>query len=246
MKVSINNICLENNQKKVIKNVSLEIDNRNVAIVGPIESGKTLIMKMISGIIPPTSGEILINGINMFDSKEDEIISVKKSISFTFQDGVFLSNLTILENLILPLNYHHPEITREEKIHIIEEYIERFQLPDLLSQRPAEVAPVRKKILAFIRAVVSKPKLLLMDDPLGNLDLQNQHRVLAEIKRLKEEGCNFLIATDSKEILFNLADDILIVKSGEVVCYDEKIKIMKSHDHAVQDIVTSCLGGYSR
>jgi len=198
--------------------VDLTLDaGKCVVISGYPESGRSLLLKLIAGIYLPDSGKITFKDKDIHGGNEDEIKKARSKIAYVFEAGVHLSNIIIRENLLLPLKFYYNDFNRKETEELIQYYIDYFNLGNLLDKRPAEVSIIKRKILNLIRALIQKPELLLLDEPLFNLDIRNQKLVISLLKKLKKNGMSLMIVCNSIDILKAVGDILVIMDNGSVI-----------------------------
>ena len=198
-------------QTVALDNVNLTIHRGDfVCIMGPSGSGKTTLLNAISTIDPPTKGKVLIEDKNIRKMGEIEIGNFRHQyLGFIFQKFNLLDNLTVFENIALPL-------TISKKINDLEieqrvfEIAAKVDIKELLDKYPTECSGGQCQRVAIARALITKPKLIIADEPTGNLDSENSHEILTILKRLNhEDGVTILmvthdpmIASYSKRLLF--------------------------------------------
>jgi ABC-type multidrug transport system ATPase subunit len=216
--LSVENVHWSSGETDILKGVDLDLNKGSTIVInGPAESGKSLLLKIIAGIEPPEMGSIKYNDLDLFKANEKDILEIRKKISVVFEDGVFLSNLVIQENMLLPFKYHYDDYNQDSLIHRINHYLEFFGLPDILQERPASVSRGYLKLLSFIRAVITDPELIIIDNPYFNLELINQKKVEIFLEEQKEKQTSMLIASGDKGLIKKLADDLIIIKDGSIV-----------------------------
>jgi ABC-type multidrug transport system ATPase subunit len=178
-----------------------------------------IILKSLCGLYDLVSGEVsygneIVNPIHVFNSQ-----SVRKKISFVFRSGGLLSNLSVLENLFLPLDFHYPEKTQEEKISKIMEYIDKFEiLNSILQKRPAQLSVHENKLVLIIRGYITEPKIILYDEPTDGLDIRSRRLVIKEIlKKRREKDCLQIFSTHFENEIIKYSDSLLIIDEGKLV-----------------------------
>ncbi len=186
-------------------------------ILAPVEERISFLIKIIGGITEPQSGRTLVNGVDLLNDSPEKIREVRKTISFVFDRGGMLSNLSVLENLMLPLDYYFPAMSSDLKREKINWFFHYFSLnPKLLSERPAKLHPQIYKMLLLVRAFLPEPKILLYDNPLGDLEQNFKKKIFAYISELKKQQLTQIFVSTS-DILFELSDVNLVFKSGDYV-----------------------------
>ena len=189
-----------NAQVQALRGVSLSIHRGEIlSIMGPSGSGKSTCMNMIGCLDRPTKGDVIINGRNTATMNENELATFRnKTVGFVFQQYFLLPNLTVLENVMLPLRYQ--KIPIEERRERAEEALVRIGLADRLTHKPNELSGGQRQRVAIARATVTKPMLILADEPTGALDSETGHSVLDLFQEINAEGTAIVIVTHDPEI----------------------------------------------
>ncbi|NIM15573.1 MAG: ATP-binding cassette domain-containing protein [Candidatus Aminicenantes bacterium] len=218
VKVSHLNLSVDGMQICPDTNLSLK-RHRGYLIAGPIEKANVFLLRVIGGIHPPQyhhqQARVLFQGLDMYESRESVIKEIKKKIAFVFCEGTLISNLTIKENLLLPLQYHYPGYDDAAVMEKINEDFNYFGIPDVLQKRPAEISYDVRKKLAFIRASLQEPELILMDKPLFNLDEHERDQVIQYLENLKSNGITFTIFSRCVSVLEPLIDEAILLEEGK-------------------------------
>lgn len=187
-----------------------------VAILGKSGSGKSTLLNLISGIEPPDSGEIWLNGQNLSNLDEhNRTLFRRNNIGFIFQFFNLLPTLTVLENVILPLELTglSPERARQSAHPLLQ----AVGLFDRLDAYPDRLSGGEQQRVAIARALVHNPMLVLADEPTGNLDEDTGFQVLSLMDRLtRQAGKNLILVTHSPEAA-SLADRIIFLRDGKLV-----------------------------
>jgi len=194
-----------------LENVTLTIEQGEfIAVVGPSGSGKSTLLHVIGGLIHPDSGQVLFRGKDIYKltNKETNIYR-RKNVGFVFQQFHLMPYLTVYENIKMA------EVKWLNKQNI-EDYLEKCAILPLRNKYPSELSVGEKQRTAFIRAIISKPDVLLADEPTGNLDPENSSILLALIEEYhKDGGTVILVSHDSDTEKF--ANRIIKLHSGEIV-----------------------------
>jgi putative ABC transport system ATP-binding protein len=182
---------------KALNNISLSIaDGEFVSIMGPSGCGKTTLLNILGLIETPTSGQYLLDNKVVSDLSERNRTTIRKdNFSFVFQSFNLIDDLTIKENIELPLIYQKiPSLVREKSVN---EIIERFNLKHRADFFPNELSGGQQQRAAIARAVVSKPRIILADEPTGNLDSTHGEEVIQLLTKLNEGGTTIIMVTHS-------------------------------------------------
>ena len=164
------------------------------ALMGPSGSGKSTLMNILGCLDRPTSGIVEIGGKETAKMTEKELAVLRnKTIGFVFQQYHLLPNMTVLENVMLPLRYQGVE--RIKRIALAKEALEHVDMGDRLSHGPNELSGGQKQRVAIARAMVTKPHIILADEPTGALDSKTGAQVLNLFKKINESGTTIVIVT---------------------------------------------------
>lgn len=189
-----------NTKVQALRGINLSIHQGEIlSIMGPSGSGKSTCMNMIGCLDRPTKGNVIINGRNTATMNENELAAFRnKTVGFVFQQYFLLPNLSVLENVMLPLRYQRIPI--EERRERAEEALVRIGLADRLTHKPNELSGGQRQRVAIARATVTKPALILADEPTGALDSETGHSVLDLFREINAEGTTIVIVTHDQEI----------------------------------------------
>ena len=202
-----------NTQVQALRGINLSIHKGEIlSIMGPSGSGKSTCMNMIGCLDRPTEGSVIIDGKNTATMNENELAAFRnKTVGFVFQQYFLLPNLNVLENVMLPLRYQ--KIPLEQRRERAEEALVRMGLSDRLTHRPNELSGGQRQRVAIARATVTKPALILADEPTGALDSETGHSVLDLFQEINSTGTTIVIVTHDLEI-GQTAQRMIKIKDG--------------------------------
>ena len=191
-------------------------DGEMVAIVGPSGSGKSTIMNMITGIDRPTAGSVTVDGRRIDQMSEEELAIWRGwRVGVVFQFFQLLPTLTALENAMLPLDFARKG-SKHERFRIAKHNLELVGLGDKLDHLPAELSGGEQQRVAIARALASDPKLIIGDEPTGNLDTQTAAEMFELLQRLNNEGKTVLYVTHDLGLAAR-ASRMVTIRDGLVV-----------------------------
>ena len=232
-----------NNITKALNNISFTVnDNEFLAIMGASGSGKTTLLNTISTIDTVTSGNIIINGIDITNLNEEELSNFRKeNLGFVFQDFNLLDTLTIKENIALSLIINKEDKTKIDDLVL--DISKKFGISDILSKYPYEVSGGQKQRCACARALINSPKLILADEPTGALDSRNARVLLETFKEMNEELKATILMVTHDAFSASFASRVLFIKDGKI--FNEIIKGKKTRGEFYDEIidVLTLLGG---
>ena len=184
------------NEVRALQGVSFEIEQGEfLSIMGPSGSGKSTCMNMIGCLDRPTSGLVEINGKQTSKMTEKELAVLRnQTVGFVFQQYHLIAGMNVLENVMLPLKYQHLEVAKRKIL--AEAALESVGLSERIHHRPHELSGGQKQRVAIARAMVTKPKILLADEPTGALDSVTGKQVMELFRKInQEEGTTIIIVT---------------------------------------------------
>ena len=200
----------------VLKDINLDVDaGEYVAIMGPSGSGKTTLMNIIGCLDLPTSGEYLLNGIDIALNNDAKLSDVRlKNIGFVFQSFHLLPRQTALDNVALPLLY--AGVSKKERNKIAYAALERVGLADRTDFKPSQLSGGQCQRVAIARSIVNNPQILLADEPTGALDTASGEQIMELFKKLNSEGVTVVMITHEHQIA-KQAQRILYIRDGRFV-----------------------------
>ncbi|SDG59843.1 ABC transporter ATP-binding protein [Desulfosporosinus hippei] len=200
---------------QALANVSFSVEEGEyAAIMGESGSGKTTLLNILASLDKPTSGEVLLKGKGLTTIKEKEISAFRReNLGFVFQDFNLLDTFSLQDNIFLPLVLSGKSY--EEMSRRLEPIARKLGIGDILAKYPYEVSGGQKQRCAVARALITKPQLILADEPTGSLDSQSAEGLLRLFKEINSEGQTLLMVTHSVKAASH-AKRVLFIKDGEV------------------------------
>ena len=198
--IKLRNVTKKYGDTVVLRDVDLRIDNGEfVSIVGPSGSGKTTLLNVVAGLLSPTHGEVIVNGVSLYELgfKERTVIR-RKEFGFIFQTFNLISYLRAIENVEVPL--YLDGVKRAEQKMIAAELLERVGLGNKLNSFPTDLSVGEQQRVAIARALANNSHILLADEPTGNLDVNAKEELMDYMKQLNGEGVTILLVTHDSEM----------------------------------------------
>lgn len=187
-------------------------------IMGPSGSGKSTLLYLIGGLDWPTSGNIIVDGLEIEKMDENELANYRRNkLGFIFQSFNLISNMTAEANVSFPLRFSG--INKKERMERAEVLMERVGLKDRIGHKPTELSGGQQQRVAVARSLINDPPLILADEPTGNLDSTSGQAIMVMLDELVKAGKTVLVATHDKRML-NYATHKIFLLDGELV--DEK------------------------
>jgi len=230
--------------KEVLRDINLTIkENAITYILGMSGQGKSTIVKHIVGLFKPTSGEVLVDGINISKADIKTLYEIRKKIGFTFQEGALFDSMNIFDNISFPLK-EHTKLSNREIRRRVYEVLEMVGLEKRVANLfPHQLSGGMRKRAATARAIILKPKYILYDEPTSGLDPVTSDKITKMIKYLTKEHniTSVVISHDLKET-FKIADYIALLHKGEIVEYSPA----KDFQSSTNPIVRAFIDGDSK
>ena len=203
------------NQVKALRDVNFSVEPREyVAIMGESGGGKTTLLNILAALDKPSGGKVLLKGRDLAHVKERELAAFRRqNLGFVFQDFNLLDTFSLKDNIFLPLVLSGKKYGEMEKSLV--PIARTLGIEELLEKYPYEVSGGQKQRAAVARALITKPQLILADEPTGALDSKASDELLRLFARIHEDGQTILMVTHSVKAASS-ADRILFIKDGEV------------------------------
>ena len=202
-------------QVKALDGVDLSVENGEfVAIVGTSGSGKSTLLHMLGGLDRPTSGAVLVDGKDIFSLKDEELtIFRRRKIGFVFQSYNLVPVLSVYENIVLPIQLDGGKVDQS----YVNQVIEALGLEQKLQNLPSQLSGGQQQRVAIARALVTKPAIILADEPTGNLDYKTSQDVLSLMKVTGQKFAQTMVMITHNEEIAQMADRIVRIEDGRIV-----------------------------
>lgn len=209
MEIKLDRLTKHYGKVAAVENLTLTLeDGRLLGLLGPSGCGKSTILFMLAGLIRPTAGRIFFGGSDVTDQPPE-----KRGIGLVFQNYALYPHMTVQENITFPLvNLRYP---KKQAVQMAEEMAELVKIRDLMARKPRELSGGQQQRVAVARALVKKPKLLLLDEPLSNLDARLRIETREEIRRIQQEvGITTVFVTHDQEEAMSISDCLTVLDKG--------------------------------
>ncbi|MCT7445418.1 ABC transporter ATP-binding protein [Aliarcobacter cryaerophilus] len=205
--IKVKNLTHYYNNEKALENINLEINKGEfICLVGESGSGKSTLLSIISTLLKPTKGELFFENLNYKNIKDIDDFR-KTNIGFIFQFHYLINYLTVKENIKLA-----NEKATDNEIHNL---LKILRIENLSNKYPNEISGGQRQRVSIVRALINKPKVIIADEPTGNLDSKNSLNVFEIFKKLSQEQVTIIVATHDKN-LAQIANKIYKVKDGKI------------------------------
>ena len=214
--IEIKNLSTIYDDFMALDDVNLEIkDGEFVSLVGPSGAGKSTLLGLMTRELIPSKGEIIIDGINIADLSHAEVPLLRRKIGTIFQDFKLLSRKNAFENVAFAL-----EVSGAESKEIAEDVpkvLNIVGLSDKAKNFPHQLSGGERQRLAIARALIHRPRILLADEPTGNLDILNSYDVVKLLMKINEFGTTVILATHNREIVNTVGRRVISMEKGKIV-----------------------------
>lgn len=199
---------------EALKNVSFSVPKGEfVAVIGESGSGKTTLLNLIGGLDEPTAGKVMIDGKDLYTMDEKHLtVFRRRNIGFVFQSFNLIPELTVEQNMVFPLllDYQKPDMS------YLEELLDVLNLKERRRHLPSQLSGGQQQRVALGRALITRPSLILADEPTGNLDTKNSSEVIALLKEASKKYAQTIIMITHNRSLAQSVDRVLRVTDGEL------------------------------
>jgi putative ABC transport system ATP-binding protein len=201
---------------QVLRGVSTQVHSGQlVAIMGPSGSGKSTLLTILGGIEPPTSGRVLLEGVELTSLSEDDRTKLRRRrIGFVFQSFNLLPNLSALENVALPLQLDG--VASSTAYQRAQHTLDQVEMAHRLNHLPSTMSGGEQQRVAIARALVIRPALFLMDEPTGNLDSRQSERIAKLMKSLVEDLGQTIVMVTHDASMASIATRLICIRDGEI------------------------------
>ncbi len=220
--LKVKNLSCHYEQTAVVENLSFHVNEGDMCcLLGPSGCGKTTVLRAIAGFHPISSGEISLGNICLSDSKTN-LPPEERQIGMVFQDYALFPHLSVKQNICFGLS----KMEKTQQTQILKEMLTLVQLEGMEARYPHELSGGQQQRVALARALAPKPKMLLMDEPFSNLDVELRRNLNLEVREiLKTTGTSAILVTHDQEEAFAFADNIGLINNGKIQQWDSSFNL---------------------
>lgn len=211
-------------------------------IIGPSGCGKSSLLKVAAGLIPPSHGKVRFQGNNIDRMNEKQFQAMQFQTGFIFQDSALWANKSLYENLTFPILVAQPRMSRADLDALVQGSVNSMNFRESLALRPAALSSGEMKILSFLRATISDPDIVFMDEPTTFVDRKSVGLMKKRILELKEQGKTLIGITHDGDLALQLADRFIFLNRGRVLADGAPQDLLQSDNPGIQQFMQDLLG----
>lgn len=207
MDIKLSDISYSRGEQQVLESLNLAVRSGEcVVISGASGSGKSLLFSILCGIVIPNSGQVEIGNLAILQMDDVENTRFRRSLGAVFQRSALISNLSLAENFLLPLNRHFSDWSEKKKQQKIKDLSQRLGLFDFLEQRTDSLSNGLSRLAGFARAAIIEPKCLVWDAPFMDMDQAGEQLIIEMLQEFKQNGATLVLFTNRQPLIEHLAD----------------------------------------
>lgn len=224
--------------KEVLKGITTEFHKgKTNLIIGRSGAGKTVLLKLLVGLLTPTSGEVWYDDINFFSLNKKQKRAIRMQVGMLFQAGALFDSMTVEENIRFPLDMFTNRSYKEKRKRV-DYCLERVNLTGVNDRFPSEISGGMQKRVGIARAIVLEPKYLFCDEPNSGLDPKTSIVIDELIQSItKEQDITTIINTHDMNSVMEIGENIILLHLGEVVWHGNKDEVLESENEILQDFI---------
>jgi phospholipid/cholesterol/gamma-HCH transport system ATP-binding protein len=234
--INVRNLAVGYGAVRVLEDLEFSIPSARItAVVGESGCGKSTLLKTLAGLLPPLAGEVLFGSDRVDYRSEASLGALYKRIGVLYQDGALLNNLTLFENVALPVRIHLPEMPEAVLRELVHDRLSQVGLLDSVNKYPAELSGGMRKRGALARALVQDPEVVLCDEPSGGLDPITSGTLDDLLLDLKNTfQTTFVVVTHELRSIQKIADQVLVLRAGRLHFSGDLGQVLASGDEFVR------------
>lgn len=236
--IEVKNLYKSFGEKEVLKNINTKFENGKInLIIGQSGSGKTVLVKNIVGLLAPDRGQVLYDGRDFVSMSRCEQVVMRREMGMVFQNSALFDSLSVLENVMFPLDMFSTKNYRE-RVKRAQECLERVNLLDAQAKSPGELSGGMQKRVAIARAIVLNPKYLFCDEPNSGLDPKTSLVIDELLSSITTEfNITTIINTHDMNSVMEIGDHITFIYKGKVEWMGNKADVVNSDNKRLNDLV---------
>jgi len=223
-------------ENHVLRGVDLDVHRReNVVVLGRSGTGKSVLIKIIAGLLKADKGDVFVLGKNVEQLTTNELRELRLKLGFSFQNSALYDSMTVRENLEFPMLRHKRQTSRQEMKEAVEDVLDAVGLSDTSDQMPSELSGGQEKRIALARTLIMKPEIILYDEPTAGLDPLTSNEINDLINRVQEKyKTSSIIITHDLTCAKTTGDRIFMLIDGKFVRHGEFAEVFDTDDERVK------------
>ena len=244
VQLALQDVSVDFGDGDLLKNVNLEVEEgESVVLIGPSGLGKSVLLKLLAGLLPPTSGRVFVDGKDLHAIPSKERLQLQLQMGMLFQKNALFDSLSVAENIAFPLR-ETTNLTESQIDERVTYFLEAVAIPHARALFPDEISGGMQKRLGIARALALNPKIVLYDDPTAGLDPITSRRIADLILELQRERNSTVVAvTNDMARAYQLADRIVMVVDKEIIVTGDKEETLAHKDPRVAQFIRGELKG---
>ncbi len=242
--ISVRDLVFERGNRALFDHVDIDVPRgRITAIMGPSGTGKTTLLRLITGQIHPTSGDIRVDGLPVQSLRERELYALRMRMGMLFQNGALLTDLNVFENVAFPLR-EHTDLSESMIRLLVLMKLQAVGLRGAADLMPAELSGGMARRVALARAMVMDPEFIFYDEPFTGLDPISLGAIVRLIRRLNETlGLTSIIVSHDVDIVEHIADCTYLISEGKVIAHGTPDELKENRSKWVQQFMSGLADG---
>lgn len=234
--ISINGLYRSFGELEVLKGIDLELHKgENIAVLGKSGTGKSVLIKIIVGLLKPDKGEVLVLGQQVDKLAGKELDALRLRIGFSFQSSALYDSMNVYQNLAFPLSMNKTNLSKQEVDHEVKEVLEAVGLKDKLNEMPSELSGGQRKRIGIARTLILKPEIMLYDEPTSGLDPITSAEIIQLINDVQlQYNTSSIIITHDLTCAKNTGDRIAMLLEGRFLKIGKFEEVFDTDDAQVK------------
>ena len=234
--LQISNLEKSFDSNAVLQGLDLQLKKgENLVVMGKSGTGKSVLIKCIVGLIEPDEGNIEVFGENVLKANRKELNNIRKRMGFLFQGAALYDSMSVSENLFFPLKRLNRNLKRSELTKQAEKVLNDVGLPEVMEKMPSELSGGMRKRIGLARTIITKPEILLYDEPTTGLDPVTSNEISLLINKIREKyNTSSIIITHDLACARTTADRIVMLRDGKIYAEGTYDELSSSDDEWVQ------------
>ncbi len=237
--ICVRNLVYEVPGKRILSDINLDVNRGEiVSIMGQSGSGKTSLLKLLTGLHRPTSGVIEIDGVDIAKLNERELDKMRLKLGLVFQYAALFDSLNVHDNIIFSVKRHQRGVKKAELDAIVTELLAEVELSGVEDRFPSQLSGGQQKRIGLARALATKPQFVFYDEPTSGLDPITAHTIDELIMQTRRNmNVTSVVVSHALPSIFKISDRIAMLHQGEIVIYDTPDALRASTDPIVQEFL---------